>query len=390
MTTMFDVGNKIAAKAVQLCRPEVIAAYPITPQTVIVEELARMVEAGELSAEYLRVESEHSVMAATVAAASMGVRTFTATSSQGLAYMHEMLHWAGLSRLPVVMINVNRALGPGWSIWVDETDSMSQRDTGWIQIYCSTAQEIFDTVIQSFKLAEHSDVQLPVMINYSAFTISHTMMTAEILTQEDVDGFVPPFKPYWRLDWKNPITFGNVISDEYAMEMRHSMYRGMEAAKRLIPEIAREYEQKFGRYHGGLTEEYRLDDAEYVILAMAAIGSEAKVSVDNLRAMGYKVGLARVRVVRPFPVEDLRRIGKGRSLIVLDRNISVGSGGMVYHETRSAVMGVEGCKVYGYLAGVGGRDVTFEDVEGMALQVINGEASPDMAGWWDLKNTEDK
>ena len=387
MTTMFDVGNKIAAKAVQLCRPEVIAAYPITPQTVIVEELARMVEVGELSAEYLRVESEHSVMAATCAAASMGVRTFTATSSQGLAFMHEMLHWASLSRLPIVMINVNRALGPGWSIWVDETDSMSQRDTGWLQFYCSTAQEIFDTVIQSFKLAEHRDVQLPVMINYSAFTISHTMMPAEILSQEEVDAFLPPFKPYWKLDWRNPVTFGNVLSDEYHMEKRFTMQQGMERAKQLIPEIAREYEQKFGRYHGGLIEEYRLDDAQYVLLATAAIGSEAKVSVDNLREKGYKVGLARMRVIRPFPDEELRRLGKNRSLIALDRNISVGSGGVVYHEARSAVLGVEGCKVYGYLCGVGGRDVTFEDIEGMALQVVNGEMDPDVVGWWDLKTT---
>ena len=390
MTTMFDVGNKVAAKAVQLCRPEVIAAYPITPQTVIVEELARMVEVGELSAEYLRVESEHSVMAATCAVASMGLRTFTATSSQGLAYMHEMLHWASLSRLPVVMINVNRALGPGWSIWVDETDSLSQRDTGWIQIYCSTAQEIFDTVIQAFKLAEHKDVQLPVMINYSAFMVSHTMMPAEILSQEEVDEFLPPFKPFWRLDWKNPVTFGNVISDEYAMEKRYTMYQGMEAAKRLIPEIAREYEQKFGRYTGGLIEEYRTDDAEYIILAMAALGSEAKVSVDNLRAMGYKVGLGRVRAIRPFPDEELRRMGKGKTLIALDRNISVGSGGILYHETRAAVLGVEGCKVYGYFAGVGGRDVTYEDIEGITLQVMKGEASLDVAGWWDLKNTEVK
>lgn len=387
MTQMFDVGNKIAAKAVQLCRPEVIAAYPITPQTVIVEELARMVEAGELSAEYLRVESEHSVMAATCAAASMGVRTFTATSSQGLAFMHEMLHWASLSRLPIVMINVNRALGPGWSIWVDETDSMSQRDTGWLQIYCSTAQEIFDTVIQSFKLAEHRDVQLPVMINYSAFTISHTMMPTDVLSQEDVDAFLPPFKPYWKLDWRNPVTFGNVLSDEYHMEKRYTMQQGMERAKQLIPEIAREYEQRFGRYHGGLIEEYRVDDAQYVLLATSAVGSEAKVAVDNLREKGYKVGLARVRVIRPFPDEELRRLGKGRSLIVLDRNISVGSGGVVYHETRSAVLGVEGCKVYGYLAGVGGRDVTYEDIEGMALQVVNGEMKPDVVGWWDLKTT---
>ncbi|NLE94865.1 MAG: pyruvate ferredoxin oxidoreductase, partial [Dehalococcoidia bacterium] len=385
MTTMFDVGNKVAAKAVQLCRPEVIAAYPITPQTVIVEELARMVETGELSAEYLRVESEHSVMASTCAAASMGIRTFTATSSQGLAFMHEMLHWASLSRLPIVMINVNRALGPGWSIWVDETDSLSQRDTGWIQIYCSTAQEIFDTIIQSFKLAEHRDVQLPVMINFSAFTISHTMMPVEIVTQEDVDSFLPPFHPYWKLDWRNPVTFGNVLSDDYYMEKRFTMQQGMERAVQLIPEIAREYEQRFGRYHGGLIEEYLIDDAEFILLATSAVGSEAKVAVDNLRQKGYNVGLARLRVFRPFPVEALRNIGQGRSFIVLDRNISVGSGGIVYHETRSAVMGVKGCRVYGYLAGVGGRDVTYEDIEGMALQVVNGAMDPDVVGWWDLK-----
>ena len=387
MTVMFDVGNKVAAKAVQMCRPEVIAAYPITPQTVIVEELARLVETGELAAEYLCVESEHSVMAATVAAASAGVRTFTATSSQGLCLMHEMLHWASLSRLPIVMINVNRTLGPGWSLWPDETDSMSQRDTGWIQLYVSSAQEVFDTVVQAFKLAEHKDVQLPVMISYSAFTISHTMMPVEVPEQSEIDAFLPAFRPYWRLDWKNPITFGNVLSDEYHMEKRYTMCRGMERAKQLIPEIAREWQQRFGRYHGGLIEEYRVDDADYVILAMAAVGSEAKVAVDNLREQGHRVGLARMRVVRPYPDEELRRIGKGRDLIAMDRNISVGSGGWMYHETRSAVMGVEGCRVFGYLAGIGGRDVTYEDIEGMTLKVINGEAKPEVVGWWDLKDT---
>ena len=387
MTVMFDVGNKVAAKAVQMCRPEVIAAYPITPQTVIVEELARLVETGELAAEYLCVESEHSVMAATVSAASAGVRTFTATSSHGLCLMHEMLHWASLSRLPIVMINVNRTLGPGWSLWPDETDSMSQRDTGWMQFYVSSAQEVFDTVVQAFKLAEHKDVQLPVMISYSAFTISHTMMPVEVPEQSEIDAFLPAFRPYWRLDWKNPITFGNVLSDEYHMEKRYTMYRGMERAKQLIPEIAREWQQRFGRYHGGLIEEYRVDDADYVILAMAAVGSEAKVAVDNLREQGHRVGLARMRVVRPYPDEELRRIGKGRDLIAMDRNISVGSGGWMYHETRSAVMGVERCRVFGYLAGIGGRDVTYEDIEGMTLQVINGEAQPEVVGWWDLKDT---
>jgi len=315
----------------------------------------------------------------------MGVRTFTATSSQGLAFMHELLHWAALSRLPIVMINVNRALGPGWSIWVDETDSMSQRDTGWIQIYCSTAQEIFDTVIQSFRLAEHKDVQLPVMINYSAFTISHTMMPAETISQEEADSFLPPFEPFWRLDWRNPVTFGNVLSDEYHMEKRFTMQQGMERAKQLIPEIAREYEKRFGRFHGGLIEEYRVVDAQYVLLATSAVGSEAKVAVDNLRDQGHRVGLARVRAVRPFPAEELRRVGAGRTLIAIDRNISVGSGGVVYHETRSAVLGVPGCRVFGYLAGVGGRDVTYEDIEGMAMQVVNGEMEQDVVGWWDLK-----
>lgn len=387
MTVMFDVGNKVVAKAVQLCRPEVIAAYPITPQTVIVEELARFVENGELAAEYLRVESEHSVMAATVSAASMGVRTFTATSSQGLALMHEMLHWASLSRLPVVMVNVNRTLGPGWSLWPDETDSMAQRDTGWIQFYVSSAQEAFDTIVLAFKLAEHSAVQLPVMISYSAFTISHTMIPVEVLTQDEVDSFLPTFRPYWRLDWRNPITFGNVLSDEYHMEKRWTMQQGMEAAKSLIPEIGRDFEKRFGRYHGGLIEEYRTDDADYILLAMASLGSEAKVAVDNLREQGFKVGLARMRVVRPYPDEDLRRIGKGRNLIALDRNISVGSGGWMYHETRSAVMGVEGCTVYGYLCGVGGRDVTFDDIEAMTRKVMLGEARHDVVEWWDLKDT---
>ncbi|HHE41185.1 MAG TPA: pyruvate ferredoxin oxidoreductase [Dehalococcoidia bacterium] len=387
MAVMFDVGNKVVAKAVQLCRPEVIAAYPITPQTVIVEELARFVENGELSAEYLRVESEHSVMAATVSAASMGVRTFTATSSHGLALMHEMLHWASLSRLPVVMVNVNRTLGPGWSLWPDETDSMAQRDTGWIQFYVSSAQEAFDTIILAFKLAEHRAVQLPVMISYSAFTISHTMMPVEILTQDEVDSWLPRFSPHWKLDWRNPVTFGNVLSDEYHMEKRYTMQEGMEAAKRLIPEMSHDFQQRFGRYHGGLIEEYRVEDADYILLAMASLGSEAKVAVDNLRDQGFKVGLARMRVLRPYPDEELRRIGRDRKFIALDRNISVGSGGWMYHETRSAVMGVQGCSVYGYLCGVGGRDVTFEDIEAMTKKVIVGDARHDVVEWWDLKDT---
>ena len=223
MTIMIDTGNYIAAKAAVMAKPDVVAAYPITPQTTLVEGIANYKGTGEFKGEYICVESEHSAMCACIGASAAGSRAFTGTSSHGLLLMHEMLHWAALARLPIVMCNINRVIGPGWNIWADENDSISQRDTGWIQFYCSSNQEIFDTIIQSFRLAEHSDINLPVMISYNAFILSHTSMPVEIPNQNMVDDFIGKYKPKWKLDVDNPITFGNIIGPNDYYKIRRAM-----------------------------------------------------------------------------------------------------------------------------------------------------------------------
>ena len=373
---MIDTGNYIAAKAAVMCKPDVVAAYPITPQTTLVEGIANYKASGEYKGEYICVESEHSAMAACIGASSTGVRTFTGTSSHGLLLMHEMLHWAALARLPIVMCNINRVIGPGWNIWTDENDSISQRDTGWLQFYCSSNQEIFDTIIQSFKLAEHSKVQLPVMISYNAFILSHTSMPVFVPDQKDVDSFLPRRKAMWQLDVDNPITFGNIILPAEYEKIRKDMQNSQEYAKKLIPKITKEWKKKFGRYHGDLLELYKCEDAEYILLSMGAIGAESKVSIDNLRKEGIKIGLARVRCIRPFPQEDILELSKKADLIVIDRNISVGMGGAVFSEVKASLYNNSDSKVYGFIAGLGGKDVPFGDIEKMCKKVVNKKAKP--------------
>ncbi|MGC9308875.1 MAG: pyruvate ferredoxin oxidoreductase, partial [Thermoplasmatota archaeon] len=292
---VIDTGNHIAALAAKMARPGVIAAYPITPQTTIVERLAQYVDDGELDTQFVRVESEHTAMAACIAASAAGSRTFTATSSHGLLLMHEMLHWAGLARTPVVMVNVNRAIGPGWSIWSDCNDSMSQRDTGWLQYYCSSNQEVYDTLIQAHRVAEHSDVLLPAMVNYDGFILSHTSMPVDVPEQEDVDAFLPDFTPGWKLDVDNPVTHGNIVGPEYYMEIRYDMHQAQQAAKKIIADVEMEWQEQFGRHHGGLVDQYRCEDADMVIVTMGALGAEAHRAVDELRDNGISAGLARVR-----------------------------------------------------------------------------------------------
>jgi pyruvate/2-oxoacid:ferredoxin oxidoreductase alpha subunit len=237
MTVIIDTGNLIAARAAVMAKPDVVAAYPITPQTTLVEGIANFKATGEFKGEYICVESEHSAMSACIGASAAGVRTFTGTSSHGLLLMHEMLHWAALARLPIVMCNINRVIGPGWNIWADENDSISQRDTGWIQYYCSSNQEIFDTVIQAFKLAENEKIYLPVMISYNAFILSHTSLPVDVPTQEEIDEFLPAFKPGWNLDVNNPVTFGNIIGPDDYFRVRRAMEDASQYAKQLIPTI---------------------------------------------------------------------------------------------------------------------------------------------------------
>lgn len=372
---MMDTGNRIAAKAAIMAKPEVVAAYPITPQTTLVEAIAEYVASGEFKGEYICVESEHSAMSACIGASAAGSRTFTATSSHGLLLMHEMLHWAALARLPVVMCNINRVIGPGWNIWVDENDSISQRDTGWIQFYCSSNQEIFDTVIQAFKLAEHEKVVLPVMVNLNAFILSHTSMPAELPEQQVIDDFLGKYVAQWKSDVENPTTFGNIIGPAHYYKIRRAMQDAQHQAKKLIPQIAKDWKKASGYFHGDLLEHYKCDGAEHILLSMGAIGAESKIAIDNLQKEGTKIGLARVRVIRPFPTEDIVKLGKQANLIVIDRNISIGLEGVLFNEIKAALYNKEDTKVTGFIAGLGGKDVTYKDIETMCKKAIKGSLS---------------
>jgi len=362
--TVIDTANHIVAYAAKAARVQVIAAYPITPQTSIVERIAELVESGELNAEYIRVESEHSAMAACIGAAAAGVRTFTATSAHGLVLMHEALHWASGSRLPIVMPVVNRTLGPGWNIWADYTDSLSQRDTGWIQFYCADNQEVFDTTIQAYKLCEDERILLPVMVCLEAFILSHTYMPVKIPAQEKIDEFLPPYKPKWFLDVDNPFSLANIVTPEYYMEFRYMLQEAMENAKQLIPEIDREYGKLFGFEHGGLVETYKCEDADLILLTMGTMGTEAKIAVDNLRNEGLKVGVARVRVFRPFPKEEIRKLAENAQMLaVIDRGISFGMEGFLAEETKASLYDQKNQPlIAGFIAGLGGRDVTFKTI----------------------------
>ncbi|HID74259.1 MAG TPA: pyruvate ferredoxin oxidoreductase [Thermoplasmata archaeon] len=357
-------GNHATAYGAKLARPGVIAAYPITPQTTIVEYIADFIADGELDCQFIKVESEHSAMAACISAANTGVRTFTATSAHGLALMHEMLMWASAARLPVVMVNVNRAMGPPWSIWADHLDSIAQRDTGWMQIYCENNQEILDTTIMSFKVSESRDILMPTMLTEDAFYLSHTVEPVDIPDQELVDEFLPPYDPPYKLDVDRPYGFGSLVMPNNYMEFRYLMKEALDRARERIVEVDREFERTFGRYHGGLLDLYRTEDADHIIVAAGTISSTVREVVDELRAGGESVGLARIRVFRPFPLEEVRRMAEGRKgIAVLDRVYSFGAFGPFYTELVAALYGIEDRPVVkDYLIGIGGRDVRPRDI----------------------------
>jgi pyruvate ferredoxin oxidoreductase alpha subunit len=361
------MGNHATAHGVCLARAQVISAYPITPQTQIVEELSEMCADGRLKAHFIKVESEHSAMACLIGASQAGVRTFTATSAQGLALMHELLFWAAYARLPIVLANVNRAMAPGWSIWSDQTDSLAQRDTGWIQIYCETNQEVLDTTIMAFKLAETA--MLPVMVVYDAFILSHTYEPVEIPDQKDVDQFLPPRVAKLTLDPKNPMTFSALTGPEHYMEFRHIMEDAYGKVKETYAVIAKDYAKRFGRHHD-ILESYRTDDAEIVLVTSGSMTSTARVAIDLLREKGEPVGILKLRMFRPFPAQEIRNAianvdGRNtlKKIAVLDRNISHGSGGIWNQEIRAALCGYPRIpEIYSYFIGLGGRDITVDTI----------------------------
>lgn len=357
-------GNHAAAYAALLSRVEVVAAYPITPQTQIVEKLAEFIEGGRLKAKYIRVESEHSAMAAIIGASAAGARTFTATASHGLVYMNEMVFWAGNARLPIVMAIVCRALAPPWNIWTEHTDILAQRDTGWIQFFCEDNQEVLDTVIQAFKIAEDDRVLLPVMVGLDAFILSHTATPVDVPEQEDIDGFLPPRKPLpFILDVNNPLTHSNMTYPNQTMEFRYRLQKAMERAMRVIMEVDEEYGRLTGRKYGGLLDCYRCEDADLGVIVMGSSAGDAKEAIDKLRDEGYKPGVIRIRVFRPFPREELREICRRfKAIAVIDRDLSPGLGGILYTETLTSLYDLKNRPiVQNYIAGLGGRDISVND-----------------------------
>lgn len=370
MVKQVMTSNKAVAEAVKLAKPQVVPVYPITPQTTISEYLAQYVADGDLDAEYIRVESEHSAISATLGASEEGVRVFTATSSQGLMLMHEILFAAAGMRSPIVMADANRAISAPLNIWNDQQDSIAQRDAGWIQLYVENAQEAHDTIIQAYKVAEHEDVLLPVMVCLDGFILTHTVEPVELLEESAVDEFLPAYNPtHAFLDVNKPMSLGTLADPEYYTEARYDMQVAMDNSLSIIKEVGEEFGEKFGRSYG-LTEAYKCDDAEIILVAMGSMCSTIRVVVDNLRSKGEKVGLLRIRSYRPFPYEEINEIVKNADkLAVLDKNITFGIGGALFADVCAK------CDkdTYGFILGLGGRDIIPEYIEECVEKTKSGE-----------------
>jgi len=380
-------GSHAVAEAVRLAKVQVISAYPITPQTHIVEILSEYCTKGMMNAKFLRVESEHSCMAALIGAQSAGVRTFTATSGQGLALMHELLHWASGARLPIVMAEVNRALAPGWNIWVDQTDSLAQRDTGWIQIYCEDGQDVLDSTLQAFRLAE--SVNLPVMIVLDAFYLSHTYEPVDVPSQEEVDRFLPPFVPKFQLDTAHPCGFGPLVAPSDYMEMRYHIAMAMEEALGRFDEIDAAFAAQFNRRYGPV-EAIDCEDADIIFITTGTVTSTCRIVLQDLRARGEKVGILKLKLFRHFPAAQIReKLKSAKKVAVVDRNFSFGASGIFAQEVRAALCNMpDHPPVFGYVAGIGGRDVTPELLEAIYWQTKNSDVPQKESVWMGLREVK--
>jgi pyruvate ferredoxin oxidoreductase alpha subunit len=357
-------GSHAVAEAVRLCRPQVVSAYPITPQTHIVEALADFVANCQLDAEYITVENELSALSACVGASATGSRTYSATTSQGLMLMAEVVFNAAGMRLPIIMSIANRAMGAPLSIWNDMQDSISLRDAGWLQFYAENNQEATDLHFLAYKVAEDPSIQLPAFVCFDGFILSHTYEPVDMLSQEQVDSFLPKFNPADKLDAKDPISFGMYATPDYYLEFRYEMDQAQKRAKEVIAKAGKEFGAKFGRDYSALIEGYHLDDAETAIVAMGSICGTVKDAIDEMRADGKKVGLLKIRVFRPFPSEEIAKaLSKVKRVAVLDKNISLGSkGGATAIEVRDAMYGST-TPVKGYVLGLGGRDIRKKDIK---------------------------
>jgi pyruvate/2-oxoacid:ferredoxin oxidoreductase alpha subunit len=376
----FISGNEAVARAVILCRTPLIAAYPITPQTSIYEKLSAWEASGKLKGIMMRTESEHSAMASCIAASLTGVRTFTATSSQGIALMHEMLHFAAGCRAPVVMVNVNRILSAPWGFWADHLDSLSQRDTGWIQFYCENGQEALDTVIQAYKIAEQA--YIPVMIAVDGFLVSHFVEPVEVPEQEQVDAFLPPLDLPHRLDVDKPGYLIPVVSPESYRHYKHRAQATMYSVQEIASQVDERFRQTFGRGYG-VVESLMTEDADVVIVTEGSMTSTARLAIKSLRKQGHKIGLLKLRLFRPFPILAVQKAFAGKKKVaVIDRTMSLGGGGIFCQELKAALIhSSDHPMIFSYIAGSGGTDVTPEVIQKIALDAIEQSNPSDTPTW---------
>ncbi|RJP27980.1 MAG: pyruvate ferredoxin oxidoreductase [Candidatus Omnitrophota bacterium] len=372
----FVEGSHAVAEIVKLCKPAVISAYPITPQTHIVEDLAQMVADGELNSQFVNVESEHSAASVVLGAVATGVRAYTATSSQGLFYMAEVVfNIAGL-RLPVIMTCANRAISAPINIWNDQQDSVSLRDSGWIQVYAENIQEAVDLHLIAYKLAEDKSIMLPVMVCMDGFILTHGIETVDIPGQKEVDAFLPPYKALYKLDPEKPITLGPLVDPDSYMETRYAVEQTQKKALSMIPGIAADFNKTFGRNYNGLIEEYHTKDAERVIVAMGSVCGTVKDVVDELRSKGKKVGLLKITTYRPFPCDAIYAALKNiPKVAVLDRALSLGSFSPLLTEIRAIFTSKKKKPqvISGFNIGLGGRDITTHSIKEVFRLLTNKE-----------------
>ena len=368
-------GSMAVAEVVRLCKPAVISAYPITPQTHIVEELAQIVADGRLPAQFVNVESEHSAASVVLGAVATGVRAYTATSSQGLFYMAEVLYNIAGMRLPVIMTTAARAISAPINIWNDHQDVVSLRDAGWIQFHAEDIQEAVDLHLIAYRLGEDRSIMLPVMVCMDGFILTHGLETVDMPTQEQVDKFLPPYKAPYKLDVENPLTLGPLVDPEYYTEARYALHKTQEEALALIPKLTAEFAKVFGRTYNGLVEGYQLKDAEKVIVAMGSVCGTVKEVIDELRAKGKKVGLLKVTSLRPFPVNAIYDALKNTpKLAVIDRALSLGSFAPLSAEIKAVFFGKpkKPKNIGSFIVGMGGRDITKDSIKEI-FRLMNGK-----------------
>ncbi len=378
----FLSGNEAFAEGIRLARPEVISAYPITPQTIVVERLSEMVEDGSLSAEYVHVESEHSALSCAIGASAAGARAFTATSSQGLLYMAECLYYAAGGRFPIVMMNADRSTALPWNIYGDQRDSLSQLDSGWIQAYAENAQEALDLALMSYRIAEDKRVSTPFMVNLDGFVLTHTYETVDIPSREQADRFLPPYVTDNRFDFDNPKNMAFSAGPDTNFIFKFKEHEGVLAARDAVVETERAFAEIFGRNYSGLIENYRTDDADYVIVTLGSIAGLCRETADKLREKGVRAGVVRIRYMRPFPNGEIADVLRNvKAYAVLEKDISFGNEGTVFTNVNSALKKADvNVKGYNFIGGLGGKNISAGDIEYIFSAIADGTDSVNFIG----------